>query len=240
MNPTTAKSFVASDDKGIKEALEMVQARGFGVVTKFLDASLCERIISMYGNPELYRKRIEMAQHGFGAGEYQYFGYPLPPEIQQLRAFMYAQLQPIANLWSRQLKEPEVFPGDLNDYLRHCQASGQDKATPLMLKYGKGDYNCLHQDIYGACAFPLQVAVLLSTPEQDFHGGEFLFLEQRPRRQSRAEVVHLGRGDAVIFSTRGRPEMGKRGHYAVQHRHGVSTLSQGQRFVLGLIFHDAT
>ena len=181
-----------------------------------------------------------MARHGFGQGEYQYFAYPLPQEIQMLRMALYAQLAPIANRWAAALGTGQRFPKTLKHYLKASHEAGQTRPTPLLLKYGAGDYNRLHQDLYGGAQFPLQIAVLLSEPNRDFEGGEFVLTEQRPRSQSRAEVVPLRQGDGVIFAVNERPAHGARGVYRLKMRHGVSRLRSGERLTLGLIFHDAT
>lgn len=180
-----------------------------------------------------------MARHGFGQGEYRYFAYPLPDPVADLREALYPSLAETANRWQSSLGRPRRFPGRHDDYLRLCRAAGQSRPTPLLLRYGQGDYNCLHQDLYGAEAFPLQVATLLSRPGEDFSGGEFLLTEQRPRRQSRATVVPLGQGDAVVFAVSERPIQGSRGVYRSRMKHGVSTIRSGERFTLGLIFHDS-
>ena len=180
-----------------------------------------------------------MARHGYGRGEYQYIAYPLPDLVQSLRAALYPRLAPTANRWNAAMTIDARFSNDHRDFLARCHAAGQDRPTPLILKYGPGDSNCLHQDVYGEHMFPLQVAILLSRPGHDFTGGEFVLTEQRPRMQSRAEVVPLSQGDAVIFAVRHRPVGGARGVYRVNMRHGVSRLRSGERFTLGVIFHDA-
>ncbi|MGI9381764.1 MAG: 2OG-Fe(II) oxygenase, partial [Methyloligellaceae bacterium] len=186
-----------------------------------------------------FRSHIVMARHGFGQGEYKYFSYPLPSVVAALREAVYPHLMPIANRWAKTLGAETRFPKTLEAMLANCHAAGQTRPTPLLLKYGAGDYNCLHQDLYGALAFPLQLAILLSEPGEDFEGGEFVLTEQRPRMQSRAEVVPLGRGHGVLFATSHRPKQGKRGPYRVNLRHGVSRVRSGRRFTLGIIFHDA-
>ena len=180
-----------------------------------------------------------MQRHGFGRGEYKYLRYPLPPIVEALRQAVYPQLAPIANRWRERLREEGQFPAGLGAYLKECHKAGQERPTPLILKYETGDYNCLHQDLYGPLVFPLQLTVLLSAPKADFSGGEFLLVEQRPRAQSRGEVVPLRQGEAVIFPVHHRPVEGTRGPYRVTMRHGVSRLRSGQRFTLGIIFHDA-
>ncbi len=193
----------------------------------------------MYAEPARFRSRIVMARHSFGQGEYQYFAYPVPEIVEHLRQSVYPKLAPIANRWRAALGQGGVFPDDLETYLAECHAAGQNRPTPLLLKYRSGDYNRLHQDLYGSLNFPLQMAILLSRPEMDFQGGEFVLTEQRPRTQSRVEVVPLSQGDAVIFSVNHRPVQGTRGSYRVTMRHGVSQVRAGERYTLGIIFHDA-
>ncbi len=205
-----------------------------------LDAAQCAQLRDSYSRPDLFRSRVVMQRHGFGRGEYQYFGYPLPALIEQLRAALYPPLAQIANRWSEALGSELRYPATLREFLQRCHAAGQQRPTPLLLRYTAGDYNCLHQDLYGEHVFPLQATVLLSSPDQDFEGGEFALTEQRPRAQSRVEVVSLRQGDAVIFPVHHRPLQGTRGIYRVNMRHGVSRLRGGERFTLGIIFHDAT
>jgi hypothetical protein len=214
-----------------------VDERGYAVVPRLLDPETCMALSSSY-DEDLFRTTITMARHGFGSGEYKYFRYPLPNVVADLRSALYPWLVPIANGWQEALGSDIRYPATLPDFLDQCHEAGQNRPTPLMLKYGPGDYNCLHQDLYGATVFPLQVAILLSDPSS-FDGGEFVLTEQRPRRQSRAQVVPLRQGDAVIFAVRDRPVRGSRGYYRVQHRHGVSELRSGNRYTLGIIFHDA-
>jgi uncharacterized protein len=199
----------------------------------------CADLAGLYDGPAHFRSRVVMARHGFGRGEYQYFAYPLPPVVEALRTGIYPHLAPVANRWNRAMGLPTAYPDAHADYLALCHAAGQARPTPLLLKYEAGDYNCLHQDLYGEHVFPLQVAVLLSAPERDFTGGEFVLTEQRPRMQSRAEVVPLAQGDGVVFAVHHRPVAGTRGTYRVNMRHGVSRLRSGRRFTLGVIFHDA-
>ena len=212
---------------------------GYAVLPELLDAAACKALVALYDERERFRSRVVMARHGYGSGEYKYLAYPLPPPVGELRRRLYARVAPIANEWDRQLGRAADYPAVLDDYLARCHAAGQLRPTPLILKYGPGDYNCLHQDLYGELVFPLQATVLLSRPGEDFAGGEFLLIEQRPRRQSKGEVVPLRQGDAVIFPVNHRPVAGKRGFYRATMRHGVSRLHSGSRFTLGVIFHDA-
>lgn len=206
---------------------------------RLLTATKCRALTSLYDRDEAFRSRIVMARHGFGQGEYRYFNYPLPEDIQALREIIYPPLAAIANRWRNTLGEADVFPPTLARYLEQCRRAGQSRPTPLILKYQRGDYNCLHQDLYGKLVFPLQLTLLLSDPEKDYQGGEFMLVENRPRRQARGRVISLRRGEAVIFPVRHRPVPGKRGWYRATMRHGVSPLDEGQRFALGIIFHDA-
>ena len=211
--------------------------RGFHLIPGLLDGTACATLAAGYDSDQ-FRSTIVMARHGFGSGEYKYYRYPLPPPIAALRSALYERLVPIANAWQEALGSPTRYPDGHEDFLAQCRSAGQARPTPLILRYGPGDYNCLHQDVYGETLFPLQVAVLLSSPSH-FSGGEFVLTEQRPRRQSRAQVVPLEQGDAVVFPVRDRPVQGTRGVYRVQHRHGVSEVRSGQRHTLGVIFHDA-
>jgi hypothetical protein len=212
---------------------------GYAVLPGLLGAEECRALVALYDEREAFRSRVVMARHGFGQGEYKYLAYPLPPLVTKLREALYPLLAPITNRWQRQLGLKANFPDALADYLARCHAAGQSRSTPLILKYGPGDYNCLHQDLYGELVFPIQATVLLSRPGDDFTGGEFLLVEQRPRRQSKGEVVALRQGDAVLFPVNHRPVAGTRGHYRVTMRHGVSRVHGGSRFTLGVIFHDA-
>jgi uncharacterized protein len=216
-----------------------LDAFGCAVIPGLLAPRDCEAAATLYERPALFRSRVVMQQHGFGRGEYQYFAYPLPAPLEALRGALYPPLAGIANRWHESLGIETRFPPAHADYLARCHAAGQGKPTPLLLRYREGDYNCLHQDLYGELVFPLQVAVLLSRPGVDFEGGEFVLTEQRPRMQSRAEVVPLGQGDAVVFAVNQRPVQGTRGVYRVAMRHGVSRLRRGMRHTLGIIFHDA-
>jgi uncharacterized protein len=213
---------------------------GYAVLPGLLDPEQCRALVALYDDREAFRSRVVMARHGFGEGEYKYLAYPLPAVVERLRQVLYPAIAPVANDWQQRLGIAAKFPDSLGDYLKRCHAAGQTRPTPLILKYGPGDYNCLHQDLYGELVFLLQATVLLSRPGEDFTGGEFLLVEQRPRRQSKSEVVPLSQGDAVIFPVNHRPVAGTRGHYRVTMRHGVSRVRSGGRFTLGLIFHDAT
>jgi hypothetical protein len=215
-----------------------LDSHGFALLPSLLEPGACERLVAAY-DQDLFRSTITMARHGFGSGEYKYFRYPLPDPIETLRAALYPQLAPIANGWQEALGSAARYPATHGQFLDQCHRAGQTRPTPLMLRYGAGDYNCLHQDLYGETMFPLQVAILLSDPSE-FDGGEFILTEQRPRRQSRASVVPLRQGDGVVFAVRDRPVRGSRGFYRVQHRHGVSEVRSGRRHTLGIIFHDAT
>ncbi|HKV75926.1 MAG TPA: 2OG-Fe(II) oxygenase [Gemmatimonadales bacterium] len=227
------------------ERLEWGRIRGelddFGaaVLPRLLAPGECEAMADLYDDPAAFRSRVVMGRHGFGRGEYQYFRYPLPEPLASLRASLYSALAPVANRWHEMLGLASRFPAVHAEFLARCHAAGQQRATPLLLRYQAGDFNCLHQDLYGEHVFPLQVAILLSAPGRDFTGGEFVLTEQRPRMQSRAEVVPLHQGDAVAFAVRHRPVQGTRGAYRVNLRHGVSRIRSGSRHTLGIIFHDA-
>jgi hypothetical protein len=199
----------------------------------------CGAIAGLYGGEQGFRSHIVMARHGFGKGEYKYFSYPLPDIVADLRTSLYPHLAPIANRWNEAMGMDIRYPEAHADFIARCHEAGQTRPTPLLLQYGAGDYNCLHQDLYGEHVFPLQVAILLSEPERDFSGGEFVLTEQRPRMQSRAAVVPLRQGDAVVFAVHTRPVQGTRGTYRVNLRHGVSQLRSGRRHTVGIIFHDA-
>jgi hypothetical protein len=218
---------------------EELDARGCAVIESLLHADECEALAQLYEEGDRFRSRIVMERHGFGRGEYQYFSYPLPALVQELRAALYPRLAPIANLWNIAMGIDVRYPLHHAAFLDRCHAAGQSRPTPLLLRYGPDDYNCLHQDLYGEHVFPLQVAVLLSEPGEDFIGGEFVLTEQRPRMQSRAEVLPLRKGDAAIFAVHHRPVQGTRGVYRVNMRHGVSRVRVGHRHTLGVIFHDA-
>jgi hypothetical protein len=216
-----------------------LDAFGCATTGTLLAAEECAAIAARYDEDAIWRSRVIMGRHGFGRGEYKYFAYPLPDIVAALRAALYPRLAAVANRWNGQMGLAQRFPADHAAYLARCHAGGQKRPTPLLLQYGAGDYNCLHQDVYGELVFPLQVAFLLSRPHQDFTGGEFVLTEQRPRMQSRAEVVPLTQGEGVIFPVHHRPVQGTRGVYRVNMRHGVSRLRAGRRHTLGIIFHDA-
>ncbi|MEP4378821.1 MAG: 2OG-Fe(II) oxygenase [Alphaproteobacteria bacterium] len=221
------------------ELAAALDAQGFAIIPKLLDARECVAMAKRYDADDGFRSRVIMARHGFGQGEYKYFDAPLPTLVQALREGLYPPLAVIANRWNALLGTDEYFPADHAAYLDLCHAVGQTKPTPLLLRYGPGDHNRLHQDLYGDAVFPLQATILLSDPARDFTGGELALTEQRPRQQSRVEVVPLARGDAVIFPVRYRPVEGARGFYRANMRHGVSRLHTGTRTTLGVIFHDA-
>ena len=212
---------------------------GCAVVEKLLTADECREIAALYPREEHFRSHIHMARHGFGKGEYRYFKYPLPDLLAGLRTALYPNLASVANEWNERMGLAQRFPGVHADFLKLCHDAGQTRPTPLLLQYVPGDFNCLHQDLYGDLAFPLQVAILLSEPGVDFTGGEFVLTEQRPRMQSRVEVVPLRQGDAVAFAVHNRPVQGTKGNYRVNLRHGVSRLRSGRRHTVGIIFHDA-
>jgi uncharacterized protein len=216
-----------------------LNAHGCAVLPKLLSASECRSIAALYAHEEQFRSHVHMARHGFGKGEYRYFKYPLPALIAGLRTALYARIVPFANAWNERMKIAVRYPAAHADYLNACHAAGQTRPTPLLLQYVAGDYNCLHQDLYGELSFPLQVAILLSAPGRDFTGGEFVLTERRPRMQSRAEVVPLTQGDGVLFAVHDRPVQGTKGVYRVDLRHGVSRVRSGERHTLGIIFHDA-
>jgi uncharacterized protein len=215
-----------------------LDAGGNAVLGSLISGDECRGLATLYSEPANFRSRVVMARHGFGKGEYQYFAYPLPDLVASLRTTLYPRLVPLANRWNEAMAVDVRYPPSHAEFIARCHSAGQRKPTPLLLQYGTGDYNCLHQDVYGEHVFPLQVAILLSAPGQDFTGGEFVMTEQRPRMQSRAEVVPLRRGDAVVFTVRQRPVQGSRGAYRVNLRHGVSRIRSGQRHTLGIIFHD--
>ncbi|MEP7156134.1 MAG: 2OG-Fe(II) oxygenase [Betaproteobacteria bacterium] len=213
---------------------------GSAIIGNLLSADECAAIAGLYSNEKIFRSRVVMGRHGFGRGEYKYFDYPLPDPVRVLRSSLYPHLQPIANRWNSAMNIDVRYPLQHADFIARCHRDGQLRPTPLMLQYEAGDFNCLHQDLYGEHVFPLQVAVLLSSPGRDFTGGELVLTEQRPRMQSRAEVVPLAQGDAVVFAVHHRPVQGARGVYRANMRHGVSRLRSGVRHTMGIIFHDAS
>ena len=219
---------------------QQLDQHGYAIIRSLLQAETCDHLSALYPQTEPFRSRVIMARHGFGRGEYKYFRYPLPTAVERLRGALYPRLVTLANRWYERMNLAERFPLDHAEFLQRCHAAGQTRPTPLLLQYGPQDYNCLHQDLYGESVFPLQVAILLSEPGQDFTGGEFVLTEQRPRMQSRPHVLDLKKGDAVIFAVNQRPVKGLRGDYRVTMRHGVSRLHSGKRHTLGIIFHDAT
>ncbi len=216
-----------------------LDAQGCAALPGLLSPGECAGFAALYDDDAPFRSRVVMARHGFGRGEYRYFRYPLPSLLASLRTALYARLAPVADAWTARMGDAAEFPADHAAYLARCHAAGQVRPTPLLLQYGKDDYNCLHQDLYGALVFPIQVAILLSEPGRDFTGGEFVLTEQRPRMQSRVEVVPLRQGDAVAFAVHNRPVPGTKGSYRVNLRHGVSRVRSGRRHTLGIIFHDA-
>jgi len=212
---------------------------GYALLPEILAPAECDALADLYTSDEHFRSRVIMQRYSFGRGEYKYFRYPLPETISQLRTTLYPHLAEVANRWNQIMGSDVRYPSEHAAYLRLCHGAGQSRPTPLLLRYGPGDFNCLHQDLYGEHVFPVQITILLSKPEQDFAGGEFVLVEQRPRMQSRAEVVALRKGDAVAFAVHQRPVQGRRGYYRVNFRHGVSRLRSGHRYTLGIIFHDA-
>jgi uncharacterized protein len=225
-----------SDWEKVTAALD---ERGSAVVERFLSPAQCRSLAALYARDDLFRSRVVMARHGFGRGEYKYFAYPLPELVAARRSALYPGLAEVANRWNAALGIDARFPPEHKAFLKRCHAAGQRRPTPLLLRYEEGDYNCLHQDLYGEHVFPLQLTILLSSPQADFTGGEFVLTEQRPRMQSRAEVVPLAQGDAVVFAVNERPARGARGVYRVRLRHGVSRVRSGRRYTAGIIFHDA-
>jgi len=223
-----------------KHVAQELDAYGNALIEHLLSVDECRILRQLYMNDDLFRSRVVMARHGFGRGEYKYFSYPLPEIIRELREAIYPRLAPIANRWNTEMGIGVRYPGKHGDFMKRCHDAGQLRPTPLLLQYETGDYNCLHQDLYGDHVFPIQVAILLSEPSKDFTGGEFVLTEQRPRMQSRPEVVPLRQGDAIVFAVRYRPVRGTRGTYRVNLRHGVSRLRSGHRHTLGIIFHDST
>jgi hypothetical protein len=219
---------------------ESLNNKGYATVPGILLPDECDALVAQYGDDTRYRKTIQMENHGYGMGQYKYYAYPLPGIVQQLREGIYPNIAPVANNWMKALVIEKTFPGSLNELTELCHQQGQNRPTPLILKYGKGGYNALHQDLYGEVFFPMQAVVCLNQPGKDFEGGEFVLVEQRPRMQSRAIVLNPGKGDMLIFTTNYRPAQGAKGYHRVNMRHGVSELSSGERHTLGVIFHDAT
>ncbi len=216
-----------------------LDARGFATTGKLLDADTCAALIGLYPCPSIFRSHIIMARHGFGQGEYKYFSYPLPNVVGALREAVYPHLVPIANRWAELMNQPQRFPAQFAGMLARCHEAGQMRPTPLLLKYNTDDYNCLHQDLYGEHVFPMQLVICLNDPGEDFEGGEFVVVEQRPRMQSKAEIVPLRRGEGAIFAVSHRPHKGSKGYYRVNLKHGVSRVRSGNRHTCGIIFHDA-
>ena len=241
VRPTASPSTIAARVAAIdwEQVTNDLDTQGCAVLKALLSAEECRVLAALYPDDGHFRSRVVMGRHGFGRGEYKYFSYPLPSVIAELRPALYAQLYGIANRWNEAMGIDIRYPEDHRAFLKRCHAAGQVRPTPLLLQYGPGDYNCLHQDLYGEHVFPLQVAILLSEPGRDFTGGEFVLTEQRPRMQSRAEVVPLLQGDAVAFAVHVRPVAGTRGFYRVNLRHGVSRIRSGHRHTVGVIFHDA-
>ncbi|MGP6429789.1 2OG-Fe(II) oxygenase [Pseudomonas paraglycinae] len=237
MSPSPASPLDALDWIALEQQLDQ---DGYAVIRTLLRPDTCDRLSALYPHSEPFRSQVIMARHGFGRGEYKYLRYPLPPAVERLRSALYPRLVPLANRWHERMGLPARFPEQHREFLERCHAAGQLRPTPLLLQYGPQDYNCLHQDLYGEHVFPLQVAILLSEPGEDFTGGEFVMTEQRPRMQSRPLVMDLRKGDALIFAVNQRPVKGVRGDYRVTMRHGVSRLHSGTRHTLGIIFHDAT
>lgn len=216
-----------------------LNAQGCAVMSKLIAPAECAQLAAMYPEEKYFRSRVIMARHGFGKGEYRYFNYPLPGLIEGLRTALYPPLAGIANAWNERMNIDLSYPAQHAEFLKACHDRGQVRPTPLLLQYVEGDYNCLHQDLYGELAFPIQLTILLSNPGKDFTGGEFVLTEQRPRMQSRVEVIPLAQGDAVVFAVHNRPVKGSKGDYRVNLRHGVSRVRSGTRHTIGIIFHDA-
>jgi hypothetical protein len=233
---TIKKRIDALDRQTVEQSL---WDRGYAKTPPLLTPDECNTLVALYRQDEKFRSRTDMARYRFGVGEYKYFADPLPPLVQQLREQMYPLLAPIANRWMDALRIPDRFPQTLVEFLAYCREHGQTRPTPLLLYYEAGGYNCMHQDLYGAVAFPLQLTFFLSRRERDYTGGEFLLVEQRPRAQSRGEAIATEQGEMIIFTTRYRPARGTRGYHRVQMRHGVSTVTSGMRYTLGVIFHNA-
>jgi hypothetical protein len=233
---SASERVAALEWKAIEAELD---AHGCAILSRLLTEEECRSLAECYQDEQLFRSRVVMARHGFGRGEYKYFAYPLPALVAELRSALYARLAGIANRWNHALNNPVRYPPEHEAFLARCREAGQNRPTPLLLEYGPGDYNCLHQDVYGENVFPLQIAFLLAAPGRDFTGGEFVLTEQRPRMQSRVEVVPLEQGDGVIFPVNYRPVQGSKGYYRVNMRHGVSRVRSGRRHTLGIILHDS-
>ena len=236
MNPSIKSRIAQLDWPRIDRELD---TNGYALTGAVLTAEQCATLIALYPERERFRSRVDMTRLRYGVGEYKYFARPLPKIVQELRAQLYHRLAPVANRWSKLLDDSEPYPASLAAFVKSCAAQGQERPTPLLLYYKAGGYNCLHQDLYGDVAFPLQFTCVLSHRDRDFEGGEFLLVEQRPRAQSRGEAISMDQGEGIIFTNRYRPLAGTRGHYRVNVRHGVSTLRTGERYSLGIIFHDA-
>ncbi|MCA1749939.1 MAG: 2OG-Fe(II) oxygenase [Parasphingopyxis sp.] len=234
--PALAERISSIDGKAVEESLD---EQGYGLIPGLLSGDECADLLSRWSDEGAFRSRIDMARHGYGRGAYSYFAYPLPPPIEQLRTGLYPPLAGIADRWKQAFGEEASFPPDHAEFLEQCHAAGQTRPTPLLLRYRTGGFNRLHQDVYGEQLFPLQAIVMLSEPEADFTGGELVITEQRARMQSRVEIVPLRRGDAAVIAVRERPGRGKRGAVRLAMRHGVSRIRSGERFTLGIIFHDA-
>jgi len=241
ISSNTEPNSIAKRVSGIpwKEVLQDLDAQGNAKINRILTADECRSLSDLYDRDEVFRSTVVMQRHGFGRGEYRYFNYPLPNIVASLRATVYPQLVGIANSWNEAMRSEVRYPDQLADYVQRCHQAGQKKPTPLILRYRAGDYNCLHQDLYGEHVFPFQLTIQLSEPNKDFTGGEFVMTEQRPRMQSRPIVVSLQQGDAVLFAVNDRPVQGNKGVYRVKLRHGVSCIQSGERYALGIIFHDA-
>ncbi|MES3018295.1 MAG: 2OG-Fe(II) oxygenase [Bacteroidota bacterium] len=227
---------LSADWNAVQDELNL---KGYAVLPKLITSEQCESLIADYDNPKIYRKTVVMERYRFGLGEYKYFEYPLPALVQTLRESIYQKLAPIANLWMKVLNIDKKFPANIIELHNECRENGQHKATPLILKYGKGGFNTMHQDLYGDIFFPIQCVLFLTQPDEEFTGGEFVLMEQIPRAQSKAIVLKPQKGDMLIFTTNFRPEKGSRGYYRVNMKHGVSEVTSGQRYTLGIIFHDA-
>ena len=237
--PKAAKTFARIEALDWQEIGQNLDEQGYAALAGVLTPQECKALASLYPNEDGFRSRVVMGRHGFGRGEYKYFSYPLPDIIEEMRTELYSRLAPLANKWNESMKIDVRYPAKHAQFIKRCHDAGQKRPTPLLLQYGPGDFNCLHQDLYGEHVFPIQVTFLLSEPGKDFTGGEFVLTEQRPRMQSRPEVVPLRQGDAVAFAVHHRPVQGRRGVYRVNMRHGVSRLRCGQRHTMGIVFHDA-